>query len=91
MVRSLRALLLFFTILGSYAVFYATRLVLGRERTALRLERVHERNAVRLAEGFSRLRGVFIKMGQVLSVLGSFLPRAYGAALERLRSGEDGA
>jgi predicted unusual protein kinase regulating ubiquinone biosynthesis (AarF/ABC1/UbiB family) len=28
---------------------------------------------------------VFIKMGQVLSVLGGFLPRAYGVALERLQ------
>jgi ubiquinone biosynthesis protein len=85
LLRSLRALLLFFTILGSYGAFYALRTVLGRERTASLLERVHERNAVRLADGFSRLRGVFIKMGQVLSVLGGFLPRAYGIALERLQ------
>src|SRR5262245_8329422 len=59
--------------------------MLGRERRARRLAQVHERNAVRLADGFSRLRGVFIKMGQVLSVLGGFLPRAYGSALERLQ------
>jgi predicted unusual protein kinase regulating ubiquinone biosynthesis (AarF/ABC1/UbiB family) len=85
LLRSLRALYLFFSILGSYGAFYALRAVLGRERTALRLERVHERNALRLADGFSRLRGVFIKMGQVLSVLGGFLPRAYGVALERLQ------
>jgi ubiquinone biosynthesis protein len=85
LLRSLRALLLFFTILGSYGAFYALRALLGRERTASLLERVHERNAVRLADGFSRLRGVFIKMGQVLSVLGGFLPRAYGIALERLQ------
>jgi len=32
-----------------------------------------------------RLRGVFIKLGQVLSVLGSFLPAAYGRRLEKLQ------
>ena len=85
MLRSLRALLLFFTILGSYGVFYATRWVLGPEKRAARLTATHERNALRLADGFSTLRGVFIKMGQVLSVLGGFLPRAYGSALERLQ------
>lgn len=85
MVRSLRALAVFFTILASYGAFYALRALLGRERTAKRLELVHERNAERLAEGCTRLRGVFIKLGQVLSVLGSFLPRAYGGALERLQ------
>jgi predicted unusual protein kinase regulating ubiquinone biosynthesis (AarF/ABC1/UbiB family) len=84
-VRSLRALFVFFTILGSYGAFYALRAILGRARTERRLEFVHQRNAVRLAEACTRLRGVFIKLGQVLSVLGSFLPRAYGTALERLQ------
>jgi predicted unusual protein kinase regulating ubiquinone biosynthesis (AarF/ABC1/UbiB family) len=83
--RSIRALLLFLTILGSYGLHYAIATVVGWKRTAARLERVHEKNAVRLADGFTRLRGVFIKMGQVLSVLGGFLPRAYGVALERLQ------
>ena len=35
--------------------------------------------------GFARLRGVFIKMGQVLSVVGTFLPPAFGEALETLQ------
>jgi predicted unusual protein kinase regulating ubiquinone biosynthesis (AarF/ABC1/UbiB family) len=83
--RSLRALAVFVTILASYGAFYALRALLGRKRTEKRLEVVHERNAKRLAEACTRLRGVFIKLGQVLSVLGSFLPRAYGSALERLQ------
>lgn len=52
---------------------------------AARAERVHERNAERLAASFTRFRGVFIKLGQVLSVLGVFLPPAYGRKLERLQ------
>ncbi len=32
-----------------------------------------------------KLRGVFIKLGQVLSIMGGFLPRAYGTELESLQ------
>lgn len=85
MLRSARALWLFVTILVSYGVHYLLATLFGSKRTAARLERVHQKNALRLADGFTRLRGVFIKAGQVLSVLGSFLPKAYGIALERLQ------
>jgi predicted unusual protein kinase regulating ubiquinone biosynthesis (AarF/ABC1/UbiB family) len=83
--RSLRALILFWTIFASYALQWLLAWVLGRKRLAGRGERVHRRNAQRLTDGFTRLRGVFIKLGQVLSVLGGFLPRAYGLELERLQ------
>lgn len=48
-------------------------------------QRAHRKNALRLADGFVELRGVFIKTGQVLSVMGTFLPSAYGEALARLQ------
>ena len=35
--------------------------------------------------GFSSLGGVFIKVGQVLSVMGNFLPAAYAEELEKLQ------
>lgn len=85
MSRSVRALLLLLTLLVSYGVHYFLLAFSGPERRRERWERVHQTNARRLADGFTRLRGVFIKMGQVLSVLGGFLPRAYGIALERLQ------
>jgi len=83
--RSFRALLLFWTILLSYAWEWLLSRLLSRERSQARLSRAHLRNARRLAEGFARLRGVFIKMGQVLSVVGTFLPTAFGEALETLQ------
>lgn len=58
---------------------------MGPERNAARMERVHQKNAQRLAHGFTRLRGVFIKLGQLLSVIGTFLPRAYGQALQGMQ------
>ena len=85
MLRSFRALLLFWTIILSYAWEWLLSRLLSTERSQARLQRAHQRNARRLAEGFARLRGVFIKMGQVLSVVGTFLPSAFGEALEALQ------
>jgi ubiquinone biosynthesis protein len=85
LLRSLRALLLFWTVIISYAWEWVLARVLSKERSAARLERAHLRNARRLADGFVRLRGVFIKVGQVLSVIGTFLPPAFLEALERLQ------
>jgi ubiquinone biosynthesis protein len=83
--RSFRALLLFWTIILSYGWEWLLSRLLSPERSQARLARAHLRNARRLAEGFARLRGVFIKMGQVLSVVGTFLPTAFGDALEKLQ------
>jgi predicted unusual protein kinase regulating ubiquinone biosynthesis (AarF/ABC1/UbiB family) len=58
---------------------------LGAASAQQRLHAAHVRNARRLAGGFARLRGVFIKMGQVLSVVGTFLPAAFAEALETLQ------
>lgn len=85
MLRSLRALLMFWTIFASYGVQWVLSRIFGARRLKARLERVHVNNARRLVNGFMRLRGVFIKVGQVLSVIGTFLPRAYGEALEKLQ------
>jgi predicted unusual protein kinase regulating ubiquinone biosynthesis (AarF/ABC1/UbiB family) len=52
---------------------------------ARRGERVDARNARRLLRGMLRLRGVYIKLGQVLSIMGGFLPRVYGKELESLQ------
>ena len=85
MLRSFRASFLFWTIICSYAWEWLLARVLGPARSQARLSRAHLRNARRLAGGFARLRGVFIKMGQVLSVVGTFLPSAFGEALETLQ------
>lgn len=85
MIRSLRALLMFWTIFASYGIQWLLTRLFGRRRFKARLERVNRANARRLTDGFTRLRGVFIKMGQVLSVMGTFLPRAFGEELERLQ------
>ena len=86
MLRAARALLLFWSVFASYGwQWLLCKLFPGR--FARRWTPVHQRNATRLANGFVTLRGVFIKLGQVISVLGTFLPKAYGQCLERLQDG----
>jgi ubiquinone biosynthesis protein len=83
MFRSARAFLLIASVLAAYGVQWLLVRLSGS--FASRWPVVHERNAQRLARGFTSLRGVFIKLGQVISVLGGFLPDQYRQALEKLQ------
>jgi len=83
--RALRALRLFWTIIASYALVWVFSRYSSPSTRERRFERAHRKNAERLASGFVALRGVFIKTGQVLSVSGTFLPSAYGEALAKLQ------
>jgi ubiquinone biosynthesis protein len=47
--------------------------------------RIDEKNSKRLLAGMLKLRGVYIKLGQVLSIMGGFLPPVYIKRLETLQ------
>src|SRR4051794_14869144 len=84
--RFLRACIVFGTILASYLFMLGLDRAFGeKEWIRRRWKSVHDENARRLYRGIIKLRGVFIKMGQVLSIMGSFLPRAYARELEALQ------
>src|SRR5690242_5036727 len=53
--------------------------------TKQRWKKIHRRNAKRMYKGFVSLRGVYIKLGQILSIMGTFLPREYVEELEGLQ------
>jgi ubiquinone biosynthesis protein len=82
---------LFAIIFASYMAHFALVRVFRRRGSRTppwlkaRRERVDVKNARRLLAGMLRLRGVFIKLGQVLSILGGFLPRAFTHELESLQ------
>ncbi len=98
-VRLARAWWVFWLIFGSYVLYMSVRKLFRRweeDETGRELprdppwvrrykERIDLRNARRLLRGMLRLRGVYIKLGQVLSIMGGFLPRAYGKELETLQ------
>ncbi len=84
--RLCRASLILFRIFASYVVQWGLgRMFPRRKWVRERWRRIHRTNAKRLYRGILQLRGVYIKMGQVLSIMGTFLPRAYGEELEGLQ------
>jgi ubiquinone biosynthesis protein len=85
-IRLVRALRVFVIIFLSYMwqVSWA-RLWPRWFDTAARWRKINRRNARRMYRGFVRLRGVYIKLGQILSVMGTFLPREYTEELEGLQ------
>lgn len=86
LVRLIRASFTFGIIVFSYLIQLGLRRVFKRSRwVSGRWERLNERNAKRLYRGCVKLRGVYIKMGQVVSVMGSFLPRPFVRELEQLQ------
>jgi len=85
-IRLIRASWALGIILGSYLWQLLLRKLMPSARwVERRWERVHDKNARRLYRGCVRLRGVYIKMGQVLSIMGTFLPRPYIRELEQLQ------
>src|SRR5678815_1618223 len=84
--RLVRATRVFAVIFLSYLwqVSWA-RLRPQRFDTSARWKVVNRRNARRMYKGFVRLRGVYIKLGQILSIMGNFLPKVYADELERLQ------
>jgi len=84
--RLLRASRVFGTIFLSYlwALSWA-RLWPSRFDTKAFWSKRHRRNARRMYRAFVSLRGVYIKLGQILSVMGTFLPRAFTEELEKLQ------
>ena len=76
---------MFGRIFASYMIQLGLRRILGSDRVEKRWARVHARNARRLYKGFVRLRGVYIKLGQILSIMGTFLPRVFTRELEALQ------
>ena len=99
-VRLIRALWVFHLIFSSYVIQITLGRLFrrlekdpetGREHSIVpawlerRRHRVDARNARRLMRGILKLRGVYIKLGQVLSIMGGFLPRVYAKELEPLQ------
>jgi len=99
-IRLVRAVLAFGVIFISYMVQLAlvkifrrwhVDPVTGHEEPSVppwlsrRQARIDEKNSKRLLSDMLELRGVYIKLGQVLSIMGGFLPAVYIKRLETLQ------
>ncbi len=83
--RVVRAGALFIGIAVEYASLALRRRVFGERRARRGAEAVHRRCAIRLRRGALRLAGVYIKVGQAVSMMTSFLPPVYVEELETLQ------
>lgn len=83
--RFVRAYTTTFLVIFSYTWLFWKVKILGRAYRDRYLEAVHRRNARRVYETILKLQGLFIKVGQALSIMANFLPDAFRAELEGLQ------
>ena len=72
-------------VLRSYLWLYILRKILGKRYYEKRIDRLNEKNALRIKNAILDLKGLFTKVGQLLSVLSTILPEAYAQVLESLQ------
>ena len=83
--RRLRAYAVTARVVLSYALFGLRRRLRGREQAARLAEHVHRKNARRVLAAIVDLQGLFIKVGQLISVMVNLLPDAFRKELETLQ------
>ena len=83
--RFVRAYTTTFIVIASYMWFAVRARVLGRAWRDSQVSEIHTRNARRVFATILRLQGLFIKVGQLLSILANFLPSEFRAELETLQ------
>ena len=83
--RLTRAYTTTFRVLAGYLWLRLWRPVLGPGLYAARLSALHTRNAKRVERTILALGGLFIKVGQLISILTNFLPEEFRRELEGLQ------
>ncbi len=83
--RFVRAYWTTFLVLGSYLWTFTMARVRGERWLDERLSSVHAKNAKRVMTTIVELQGLFIKVGQLLSVLANFLPAPFRDGLAALQ------
>lgn len=69
----------------SYTRLWFLKKFMGQAWYDRRIVDLHLRNAERVKTAIIQLKGLFIKLGQMLSILGNFLPEAFQKPLEALQ------
>ena len=83
--RFFRAYYTTFRVIASYAWFFWWARIFGKAWKDARLGTVHHSNARRVMRTILALQGLFIKVGQLLSIMANFLPPAFRQELEGLQ------
>ncbi|MFN0016420.1 MAG: ABC1 kinase family protein [Saprospiraceae bacterium] len=72
-------------VMASYGLLMLGRKFFGNRFYEKRILGLHLKNAQRVKTAILELNGLFIKVGQMLSILGNFLPEAFQKPLEELQ------
>ncbi len=72
-------------VLLSYLLLNVLAFFLGKKWRKRVIVRWHRKNARRVQDTILRLKGLFIKLGQLISILTNFLPDAFREGLEELQ------
>jgi predicted unusual protein kinase regulating ubiquinone biosynthesis (AarF/ABC1/UbiB family) len=83
--RFVRAYMTTFQVIGSYLWLAGWGRVFGQSWKRQRIGAVHKRNAAIVNETILELQGLFIKVGQLLSIMANFLPEEFRMELEGLQ------
>jgi predicted unusual protein kinase regulating ubiquinone biosynthesis (AarF/ABC1/UbiB family) len=83
--RLLRAYWVTARVVLSYAAFAVRRRFHGRDANERMAVHVHRKNARRVLAAIEDLQGLFIKVGQLISVMANLLPDAFRKELETLQ------
>ncbi len=83
--RFVRAYMTTFQVVFSYLWLSFGRKVFGDGWYNQRTASAHKRNARRVERTIVQLQGLFIKVGQLLSIMANFLPEDFRAGLEKLQ------
>ncbi len=83
--RFVRAYATTFLVIASYVWLGARARLFGRAWRDAHVGDVHTRNARRVYATILRLQGLFIKVGQLLSIMANFLPQEFRGELEALQ------
>ncbi|MCK9522683.1 MAG: AarF/UbiB family protein [Proteobacteria bacterium] len=83
--RFLKAYTTAWLILLSYAWLAFRARLWGDEYRELRIDALHVRNAARIEKAILSLQGMFIKIGQLFSIMTSFLPETLRVGLSNLQ------
>jgi predicted unusual protein kinase regulating ubiquinone biosynthesis (AarF/ABC1/UbiB family) len=83
--RFVRAYRTTFSVIWSYSWLAFRARLFGRAYHEARILKAHRKNAKRVEETILALQGLFIKVGQLLSILANFLPDDFRHGLEALQ------
>jgi ubiquinone biosynthesis protein len=84
-VRSWRAYWVTFLVIGSYLILRLRARFHGNTWVEHALRETHLRNARRIERAICSLQGLFIKVGQLISIMTNFLPEEFRRELEGLQ------